>query len=192
MLLAFDTETSGLPLDYNAAPSPGRNWPRLVTLAWVVADDQGRELEAQHHLIRPDGWKIDAEAERIHGISTAHAIQHGRSLGPVLGEFQRVLLQAGGLICHNVRFDSAVVGSEYLRLGLENRLPRYVSCCTMERSTDFCKLPGKREGSYKWPRLAELHCRLFGAEHDKQHDALGDVRACLKCWVELKRLGVLE
>ena len=36
--VAFDTETTGLPKEYDAPYTDIDNWPRLVQLAWIVYD----------------------------------------------------------------------------------------------------------------------------------------------------------
>ena len=38
--LFFDTETTGLPLRWNAPITDIANWPRLVQLAWIVYDTE--------------------------------------------------------------------------------------------------------------------------------------------------------
>ncbi len=45
MFLVFDTETTGLPRDWNAPKSDFSNWPRVVQLAWQLYDEQGRLLD---------------------------------------------------------------------------------------------------------------------------------------------------
>jgi len=40
MMLFFDTETTGLPRDWNAPITQTNNWPRMVQLAWLQYDDQ--------------------------------------------------------------------------------------------------------------------------------------------------------
>jgi hypothetical protein len=57
--------------------------------------------------------------------------------------------------------------------------------CTMLSSVEVCRLPG-RYGDYKWPRLAELHQHLFGADFAGAHDAAADVMACLRCYFALR------
>lgn len=39
--LFFDTETTGTPRNYNAPVLDSSNGPRLVQLAWIMADDKG-------------------------------------------------------------------------------------------------------------------------------------------------------
>ena len=60
----------------------------------------------------------------------------------------------------------------------------------MKSTTDFCQLPGPY--GYKWPRLEELYQKLFGEDFENRHQALADVRACAKCYFELRRLGHLD
>ena len=45
MFLVFDTETTGLPKQYNAPLTDFDNWPRLVQLAWQLHDDKGQLAE---------------------------------------------------------------------------------------------------------------------------------------------------
>ena len=41
MFLIFDTETIGLPKNYNAPYSDLANWPRMVQLAWQIHSATG-------------------------------------------------------------------------------------------------------------------------------------------------------
>ncbi|TNB23458.1 hypothetical protein EME97_28790, partial [Klebsiella pneumoniae] len=44
MYLVFDTETTGLPKNFNAPLSDSDNWPRMVQIAWQLHDDDGTLL----------------------------------------------------------------------------------------------------------------------------------------------------
>jgi hypothetical protein len=46
MYLFFDTETSGLPRTHKAPVSDLDNWPRIVQIAWLLIDEQGRQHQA--------------------------------------------------------------------------------------------------------------------------------------------------
>jgi DNA polymerase III subunit epsilon len=59
----------------------------------------------------------------------------------------------------------------------------------MQLATNFCRLPGPY--GYKWPSLQELHLKLFNEQFKGAHQALADVRACARCYFELKRLNVV-
>jgi DNA polymerase III epsilon subunit-like protein len=78
--LFFDTETTGTPRNYNAPVSDSSNWPRLVQLAWIMADDKGNVLKRKSVIIKPDGFVIPNNVSAIHGITTERAKQEGLPL----------------------------------------------------------------------------------------------------------------
>ena len=77
MYLIFDTETTGLPKRWNAPITDVDNWPRCIQIAWQLHDELGNCIEHQDYLIRPDGFNIPYDAEKIHGISTELATEQG-------------------------------------------------------------------------------------------------------------------
>ncbi len=80
MYLIFDTETTGLPKNWNAPITDVDNWPRCVQIAWQLHDEMGELLEHHDFLIQPDGYNIPYDAEQIHGISTQLAQEKGIEL----------------------------------------------------------------------------------------------------------------
>ncbi|MDS4071778.1 MAG: 3'-5' exonuclease [Defluviicoccus sp.] len=192
MYLFFDTETTGIPRSHDAPASDVANWPRLVQIAWAVTDEGGNELRSQAFIIRPDGFEIPASATRVHGITTDTAHRLGIDIGRALTAFAKDLSAAEVLVAHNVQFDERVVGAEFFRLGRKkNPLQSKTLYCTMRSSTDFCRLPGGPRG-YKWPTLEQLHRALFGVAFESAHNAIADVRACAKCFFELKRRRIIS
>jgi hypothetical protein len=59
----------------------------------------------------------------------------------------------------------------------------------MERTTDFCALKGPYGN--KWPKLTELHYKLFGSGFEEVHNAAVDIQATAKCFWELRRMGII-
>lgn len=59
----------------------------------------------------------------------------------------------------------------------------------MESTTNFCAINGAY--GYKWPKLSELHYKLFRTNFDEAHNAAVDITATAKCFWELKKRGVL-
>ena len=45
MFLIFDTETTGLPKNFNAPISDFGNWPRCVQIAWQLHNYDGSLIE---------------------------------------------------------------------------------------------------------------------------------------------------
>jgi len=187
----FDCETTGLPRNYKAPPSDVNNWPRVIQLAWLVADGDGTEQKAVAHVIRPDGFTIPSSATKIHGITTERAMEEGADLGPVMEQFAGALEEPGAvLIAHNVEFDLGCVGAEFHRVLSRNPLQGLPKICTMRGTTEVCRLPGPY--GYKWPKLDELHFHLFREPLAEAHEALADVRACVRCFFELKERGLMH
>ncbi len=189
MPLFFDTETTGIPRNYSAPTSDLANWPRLVQLAWLITDDKGDEIKSVEHIVKPEGFTIPDDAARVHGISTERAMGEGVDLKTVLAAVAPDLEQADLLVAHNIQFDEKILGAELLRNGYADLPAARPKRCTMRESTDYCELPGRY--GFKWPKLQELHLKLFGVEFEGAHDALVDVRACSRCYFELKRLGIM-
>lgn len=189
MYLFFDTETTGLPKKWNAPVTDLNNWPRLVQLAYLYYDSTGNLISAKDFIVKPEGYKIPAEASRIHGITTERALKEGEDIETVLEHFNKLVEQAHILVAHNISFDEKIMGSEFLRHGMKNSFASKKKICTMKQSTDFCAIEGT-EG-YKWPKLSELHFKLFGTKFKEAHNAAVDIRATAKCFLELQRLGII-
>ena len=190
MYIIFDTETTGLPRDYNAPMSDVDNWPRLVQIAWQLHDARGKLLSNHNYIIRPEGFTIPYNAEKVHGISTKRALAEGHDLKEILQVFREDVVQAKFLVGHNIGFDINVVGSEYLRAELVMPFESKAELDTKDISTDFCALPGGKGGKFKWPTLTELHHKLFGVGFDDAHDAAYDVDATARCFFGLITQGV--
>ncbi len=192
MFLIYDTETTGLPINDNAPLTDFENWPRLVQLAWQIHDEKGELVEVKNYIVKPEGFVIPRAAEKVHGISTERATNEGESLDKVLGEFIKVLQKVKVVAGHNVEFDNTVVRVECMRKELECPLTEKIIVDTKETSTNYCAIPGGRGGKFKWPKLSELHIKLFGENFDAAHNASADVQATARCFLELIRLNVIQ
>jgi len=160
MYLIFDTETTGLPQNYSAPLSDFDNWPRCVQLAWQLHDETGKLISRGDYIVKPDGFTIPFNSEKVHGISTERANKEGIPLAEVMDHFNRDVEKTVFVVGHNLEFDLNIMGSEYLRMNRENPLSKKIAIDTKDESTEYCAIPGGR-GRYKWPTLAELHDKLF-------------------------------
>ena len=162
MYLIFDTETTGLPRDWNAPLTDLDNWPRAIQIAWQLHDELGNLVEAKDFLIRPDGFDIPYDAERIHGISTELALERGEALEDVIAEFNEALRKANFVVGQNIGFDLNIMGAEFLRTQVATNMHDLpvLDTCT-EVTAELCKIPGGRGGKFKLPTLTELHNYLF-------------------------------
>ena len=192
MFLVFDTETTGLPQNYRAPLTDFNNWPRMVQIAWQIHDLKGDLVEVKNYIVKPEGFSIPFNSEKIHGISTKMALEKGIPLKDVLVHFQEALSNVKYIIGHNISFDNNIVGCEFLRSEMLNILSDKISIDTKEESTNFCQLPGGRGGKFKWPNLSELYVKLFNETFAEAHNASADVEATTRCFLELVRLGVIS
>ena len=189
MYLFFDTETTGLPKSWKAPVTDLNNWPRLVQLAFLLYNEGGEIIERGNFIIKPEGFKISGEVSLIHKITNEKALNEGIPLKIVLDIFRKLILKSNYLVAHNISFDEKIIGAEFLRNDFENILIDKKKICTMEKSTNFCKLEGPY--GYKWPKLSELHFKLFNTAFDESHNAEVDINITAKCFWELKKIGIM-
>jgi DNA polymerase-3 subunit alpha len=190
MFLIFDTETTGLPKRWDAPITDSDNWPRCVQIAWQLHDAFGNCIEHQDYLIKPEGYNIPYDAEKIHGISTELAQEQGADLVEVLQKFNEALNKTKFVVGQNVKFDLNIMGAEFHRSDISNVLQELLvlDTCT-EHTAALCQIPGGRYGKFKLPTLSELHEFLFNERFVEAHNATADVEATTRCFFELIRLS---
>ena len=199
-ILFFDTETTGFP---NSGPLQWQ--PYIVQIAWMVweySDDftMISKEETFDLLFRPDG-NISPEVSKIHWITDEmvkdRPMMHQDKF---IIEFIKMMDLADIICCHNTDFDFNLICIQIDRL--MERFPEKKSgdfkkrCidklfCTMKSSTTYCKLPW-RMGDYKWPKLMELHTKLFWVGFDSAHNAINDIMATKACFFELIKLKIIS
>jgi DNA polymerase-3 subunit alpha len=188
MYLIFDTETTGLPKRWDAPITDSANWPRCIQIAWQLHDEMGNLIEHQDYLIKPDGFNIPYDAERIHGISTELAAAEGISLAEVLEKFNIALSKSKFIVGQNLGFDVNIMGAEFHRMAVDSPMATMpvLDTCT-EVTAKLLQLPGGRGGKFKLPTLTELHQFLFNKPFSEAHNATADVEATTRCFLELIR-----
>ncbi len=189
MYLFFDTETTGLPRNWKAPVSDTNNWPRMIQIAWVFTDATGNILDRDSYIIKPEGFTIPIEASKVHRISTERALSEGSDLTTVLNQFNEFIGEAKYIVAHNISFDEKIIGAEFIRNNITTTLFKKPRLCTMHASTNFCRIPGPY--GYKWPKLSELHYKLFGEDFEEAHDAAADINATVRSFWEMKSRGII-
>jgi DNA polymerase-3 subunit epsilon len=188
--LFFDTETTGVPKNYKAPASDLNNWPRLVQLGFLLYDQNKKLIASGDYIIKPNGFTIPKEASKVHGITTERALKEGKDLRTVLNDILGHIIKADYLIAHNMAFDEKILGAELIRNGFSNIIEKKNRICTMEATTEFCAITGPY--GYKWPKLSELHIKLFGKDFDGAHNAFADIEATARCFWKLTHLNIIK
>ena len=151
MFIVFDTETTGLPKDWNAPITDLENWPRMVQIAWQIHSLDGSLIESNDFIIKPEGYEIPFNSVKIHGISNEKASSQGEDLLKVLKIFKESLNKCSYIIGHNIEFDCNIVGSELLRKKIDLNIFSYKLIDTKNESVDYCQLSGGK--------LSGQHCQ---------------------------------
>lgn len=192
MYLIFDTETTGLPHNKTAPVEDFDNWPRLVQIAWQLHGPTGDLLSVGNHIVKPEGFTIPFNAEKIHGISTERAQEVGENLLEVLEKFTVDVKKAKVLVGHNIEFDNKIIGAEYLRSELDNILTDFPNIDTSTETVQFTQLAGGIGGRLKQPRLSELYEALFSQPMKDAHDAAYDVDATAQAFFECLKKEIIN
>lgn len=213
-ILVFDTETTGLPLKNIPAKEDLGNYPNVLQFAGsffevdldkLQDDNLGvvREIFNINTYIKP--YRNDVKtvthpkALAVHGI-TDEIAEDGNYIETLALLYQGMVIQADVIVAHNLNFDSNVMMSELLNLGLVLGTRRSLcTICTMEFTKPILKLVNDGQYAreeYKNPSLSELYQYLFDEnleDNHVAHDADGDVAATRRCFLELlKTEEVLE
>jgi DNA polymerase-3 subunit epsilon len=163
--IILDTETTGIdPRDH-----------RVIEIGCLEIEDFIPTGRTFHRYINPDR-AIEAEAERVHGISNAMVADK-----PRFREVCDELLDFFGdavLIAHNAAFDRGFVNAELRRIG-RDAPPEHRWVCTLQLAQK--RYPGMHNS-------LDALCRRYNvslSERDK-HGALLDARLLASVYLELK------
>lgn len=184
-ILFVDTETSGLPKNWNASYAEVDQWPHIVQVAWVIYEKNGREIKSENHIIKALDYNIHPHSQKIHGISESLTIEKGKDRKRVLKKIHQDIKNFKPLIVgHFMEFDSHMLSVGFRRVGLKNIMKNSTRFCTMTASSSYKRYPNSH-----YPKLDELYQSLFKRKMDNHHDALNDARATAACFFELLQKG---
>lgn len=198
MYLFFDTETTGLPINSYLPHTAIENWPRLVSIAWILCDENRKILENEKFIIKPDEFEIPESASIIHGITTERAIAEGKPIQEVLSKFLDAIQNAKCVVGYNVRFDRKVVAAELYRYmhhipeRIDNFFYEFPYLDTMHVACEYVRISNKNNSGFKFPTLNETYSKIYDKELENAHDAYSDVKATLVCFWKLYDLGLVD
>lgn len=193
MILAFDTETTGLPLWNDPSDDPRQ--PHILQLAAILFDDNGNEVDTYSTIINPGPDAVcSPEAFAAHGITRERCEKEGVAPRDAVERFLSMERQATEIVGHNVSFDLRLMRIAHTRTHGEKWRSELPIFCTMRKSTNIVNLPPTeamlRAGRNhpKSPNLTEATKFFFNEALDGAHDALIDVRASARIYFHLKAM----
>jgi len=187
-VIVFDTETTGFPVREGRLDQQ----PYIVQFAAIEGelDDEKKYQEiARHNLLIRPRVSIPFSASQVHGIYDKD-VEDAPYLEEKIDTIMALLNGADIVIGHNVSYDEEILGYELERMGRMGEYTPAQVICTMKSSTEYCKLQG-RGFSYKPPKLAELHKFLCDEWFEGAHDAMIDVEATMRSFIELVQRDVV-
>ena len=204
-VLVFDTEATGLPKTKIINPDALHLWPHIVQFSYLIYDTELNDVlvVGDNRVKVGAGINIPAESTAIHGITNQMSQTEGVSLSQALQGFFRDLQTADRLVGHNISFDVNLVIVELLRMiynpasnsgadvsANKNNLHQIANFkntyCTLQESIDLCAIKAvtKLGKEYnKFPKLIELHQKLFQTMPNNLHNSLTDILVTLRCYM---------
>ena len=162
-LAVFDLETTGIDVESC----------RIVSATVAVLDASGTAVERIDWLVDP-GVEIPAGATNVHGITTEHAVQHGRVATEAVAEIVAALRGhlADGLpiVAYNAPYDLTLLDREAARYGIAPLVSPspVVDPLVIDKAVDKYR---------KGKRTLEVTSAFYGVSLDDAHDAGADAIA---------------
>ncbi len=189
-IFVFDTETTWF---INKKEKNLDLQPKIIQFAWILwdlSDDWVFTEEKQVDILINPGVPIPYASSQVHHIYDID-IKNAPSIEEVMNDIMKNINAPDIIIWHNIEYDEDMVKLELKRLEREYEYKPKQVVCTMKTTVDFCSLQGKWE-RFKYPKLWELHKKLFWEYFLGAHDALTDVKATLRCYLELVNKWILK
>lgn len=191
MYLVFDVESVGLPIFNTSGPYRFPSFrhlnkydtARVVSISWILADENGKLVKQAYHIVRPLDFIIDnnSKAVEIHGITQEIAEEKGIPWHKMYDEFIEDIHKCHTLVAHNIQFDVSVMLSEMFRYNKQDGITAFLSkrrLCTM-------RMGKKAMVAKKNPKLSELYTFFFNEEMQNAHDASYDTLYCQQCFEKM-------
>lgn len=188
-IFVFDTETTWF---INKKETDLDKQPRIIQFAWIlweIKDWVFTEEKKIDILINPK-IPIPYNSSQVHHIYDID-IKNAPYIEDVIEEIVTYLNMPDIIIWHNIEYDEDMIKLELKRLEKEYKYKPKQTFCTMKTTVDFCAIQWNW-ARFKYAKLGELHKRLFNKYFIWAHDALTDVQATLRCFIELVNKNVIH
>ncbi|MDQ7009919.1 MAG: 3'-5' exonuclease [Candidatus Gracilibacteria bacterium] len=197
-IFVFDTETTGF---INKKDPNLDNQPQIIQFAGILGDIEKNEQTGIYNfkeekrvdiLINPEK-PIPFGSSQVHHLYDID-VKDKQNFEKQYSEIINLINNPDIIVGHNIEYDENMTKLELRRLEKEYEYKPKQVVCTMNESITYCKLPKRDEKAkgFKRPKLGELHKVLFKEYFTGAHDAMVDVEATLKCFIELVNLKVIK
>lgn len=188
-IFVYDTETTWF---INKKETDLDKQPKIVQFAWILwelKDWEFKEEKRINILVNPK-CAIPFPASQVHHIYDID-VKDEAFIEDKIDEILEYINEPEMTIWHNIEYDEDMIKIELKRLKQEYKYKPKQVFCTMKSTVDFCAIQWNW-ARFKYPKLAELHKKLFWEYFIWAHDAMTDVEATLRCFVELVKQWVVK
>jgi DNA polymerase-3 subunit epsilon len=170
-MVAFDLESTGVSTEND----------RIVTGCVALINGTTGETNIVTLLANP-GVDIPEQATAVHGITTAHAVEHGQDAAKVVAALANTLMiqvfEGVPIVGCNLQYDFTLLDRETRRHGLHPFGDRFttangvaIDAYVLDKATDRY-----RPGSRKLTDLCTHYKVRIDGAHDASHDAIAAAR----------------
>lgn len=193
-ILVFDTETTGIPNNFNLQANKNNidNWnnARVLQVAWLIINKDNQTVSEFNSIVKPYGnFVITPTNQRIHGLTQEFVINNGITICDVIYQLKCDISKYNvcTLVAHNFNFDKNVLLSEIYRAqsNFDNAVGQYVDIFNIQ---SFCTMieGSKIMPTRKWPKLSILcHQLNISFDTNSAHEALYDTTKTAQCYAKL-------
>jgi DNA polymerase III epsilon subunit-like protein len=188
-IFVFDTETTGF---VSKNEKDLNKQPKIIQFAWILwelKDWTFTEEKRVNILINPK-TSIPYNSSQVNHIYDVD-VKNSPYIEDVIDEIMYYINTPDVIVWHNIEYDEEILKLELKRLWMEYKYTPKQVRCTMKESVDFCKIQWGWI-RFKYAKLWELHKKLFNEYFIWAHDAIIDVEATLKCFVELVKINIIQ
>ena len=196
-IIVIDTETTGLPLNYDNSILDLNNWPHIIQLSYIIYDISSNIIVKKYNkIIKIENHiNITDDSIKLHGITREISFKHGITINQALEELNKNLVNIDLIVGHNIHFDKKMILVEGIRSNIQINFTGYLDkpipfYCTMLKSIYLCKIPfpnskNPNNNRFKYPKLSELINYLFNEQPNNFHNSWVDVIYTLRAYCKL-------
>ncbi len=183
--LFVDTETSGLPKNWELPYSNNTNWPYILQIAWIIYKADGTEIKRENHYLKGTGFRIKPSAIKIHHITTEYLHKNGEDKKEVMMKLSQDLERYQPmLVAHFIELDYHMLNVEFHRTGIKSAIAELPRFCTMKASVPYVINP-----NFKYLKLNRFYKTLFNKKPEVLHNALSDATLMSEIFFHLYHKG---
>jgi len=188
-VFVFDTETTWFIDKKNPCLDVQ---PYIIQFAWIyweIKNWEWNEIKRINQMIKPK-ISIPYDVSQIHNIYDID-VKNAPSIEEYIDQFLEIINNSDVIVWHNIEYDEEMIKLELKRMWREHEYNPKQVFCTMKQTVDFCALEWNWN-RYKYPKLWELYKKLFWEYFIWAHDAMVDVEATLKIFIELYKKWIIK